>query len=117
MVARRLKELRTEHKLTQNDIAALLNISREAYCMYENQKRQLNYESLCILADYYHVTLDYLFGRSDRPDLTGPLGSEEKLLLEYYRAMDQRGRENVMGMAKVEYQRGIKRRDFSEPVI
>lgn len=85
--------------------------------MYENQKRQLNYESLCILADYYHVTLDYLFGRSDRPDLTGPLGSEEKLLLEYYRSMDQRGRENVMGMAKVEYQRGIKRREFSEPVL
>ena len=85
--------------------------------MYENQKRQLNYESLCILADYYHVTLDYLFGRSDRPDLTGPLGSEEKLLLEYYRAMDQRGRENVIGMAKVEYQRGIKRRDFSGTVI
>ncbi len=85
--------------------------------MYENQKRQLNYESLCILADYYHVTLDYLFGRSDRPDLTGPLGSEEKLLLEYYRGMDQRGRENVMGMAKVEYQRGIKRRDFPGPVI
>lgn len=82
--------------------------------MYENRKRQLNYESLCILADYYHVTLDYLFGRSDRTDLTGSLESEEKLLVEYYRAMDQRGRENVMVMAKVEYQRGIKSKDFSE---
>jgi len=117
VVARKLKELRIEHKLTQNQIAALLNISREAYCMYENQKRQLNYESLCVLADFYHVTLDYLLGRSDHPGLAEPLNREETMLLNYYRDLDERGRENILDMAKLEYKRAAKAKNFSESAI
>nr|WP_319487367.1 helix-turn-helix transcriptional regulator [uncultured Caproiciproducens sp.] len=117
MVARKLKELRTEHKLTQNEIATLLNISREAYCMYENEKRQLNYEALCFLADFYHVSLDYLFDRSDDPGHSEPMSKDEMMLLSYYRDLDERGRESILDMAKMEYKREMRGKKFSESAI
>ena len=107
MVATRLKELRKEHKLTQNTVSALLNISREAYSMYENNKRQLNYESLCIISNFYHVSLDYLFGRSDTPELLEALSKDESTLLLQYRELDARGKENVLAIARLEHERKI----------
>ncbi len=105
MVAQKLKELRTTHKLTQNDISALLNISREAYSMYENDKRQLNYESLCIISNFYQVSLDYLFGRTNTPALPTSLSKDEATLLSQYRELDVRGQENILAMTQLEYER------------
>ena len=112
MVAQRLKQLRAKHKLTQLEVASLLNISREAYSMYENQKRQLNYEALCILADYYHVSMDYLFGRTDTPEPSGKLSLEETVLLFQYRALDERGRETILDMTRLEYEREEKEKNL-----
>ena len=108
MVAQRLKELRIKHKLTQLEVASLLNISREAYSMYENEKRQLNNDALCIIADYYQVSIDYLFGRTDMPEPYGALSREETALLFQYRALDVRGQQNVLDITRLEYERGEK---------
>ena len=45
-----MKELRLERGLTQNEPAAVLRTSREAYSMYENGKRQLSCQALAQLA-------------------------------------------------------------------
>ena len=42
IIGQRLKELRTEANMTQEKIAKALNISREAYSLYETNKRQMN---------------------------------------------------------------------------
>jgi transcriptional regulator with XRE-family HTH domain len=117
MVAQKLKELRTEHKLTQNDVAALLNISREAYCMYENERRQLNYEALCIIARYYKVSLDYLFGRTGIRDLPAELTEDEEELLSQYRELDVRGQENILDMARMEYKRQTREKKFTGSAV
>lgn len=108
MVATKLKELRKEHKLTQNTVSALLNISREAYSMYENNKRQLNYESLCTISNFYNVSLDYLFGRSDTPELHEALSKDEFTLLLQYRELDARGKEIILAITRLEYERRDK---------
>ena len=59
----RLKELRTAKKLTQQEIANKLDISRVAYTNWENGNREPNYERLIEFADYYDVSTDYLLGR------------------------------------------------------
>ena len=102
------------HKLTQNDIAALLNISREAYSMYENDKRQLNYQSLCIISNYYHVSLDYLFGMTNTPELSTALSNDEATLLSQYRELDARGQENILDITRLEYERKNREKDFFE---
>ena len=61
----RLKLLREEKKLTQGDIAKMLNITTAAYSYYENEKRAMDTETASILANYFGVSIDYLLGKSD----------------------------------------------------
>ena len=61
----RLKLLREEKKLTQGDIAKMLNITTAAYSYYENEKRSLDTKSASILADFFGVSIDYLLGKTD----------------------------------------------------
>ncbi|MGI5929408.1 helix-turn-helix domain-containing protein [Pseudoflavonifractor sp.] len=103
MLGQRLRILRQSRRKTQSEIAELLNISRSAYALYEAGKRQLNYDSLVILADFYHVSLDYLFDRTDVPELQSSFTLEERRLLSRYRALDSRGRETVQALADAEY--------------
>lgn len=67
--AKRFKKLRTEHHLSQNDIAKALNLSRGTVTHWENEIRLPSLEVAIKLADYFNVSLDYLVGRSNRPDL------------------------------------------------
>ncbi len=61
----RLKQLREEHKFTQQDLAEHLHISIRQYRRYEKGDYEPNLETLIKLADYFSVSLDYLVGRSE----------------------------------------------------
>ncbi len=58
-----LISLRKAKKLTQEDVARYLNISRQAYCRYENDQREPSLDTLCKLADFYEESTDTLLGR------------------------------------------------------
>jgi transcriptional regulator with XRE-family HTH domain len=59
----RLKELREENGYTQETLAKKLNTSRSRIGMYEQGKRQPDFEMQEALADTFNVSIDYLFGR------------------------------------------------------
>ena len=63
MYYQRLRDLREDHDLTQKEIAAVLGIDQRVYSTYETGKREIPVHHLIKLADYYHVTTDYLLGR------------------------------------------------------
>ena len=63
---RRIRDLREDHDLTQQQVAALLGTSQTMYARYERGANELPIRHLITLADYYHVTTDYILGRSDR---------------------------------------------------
>lgn len=67
MLQDRLRELRTQKHLTQEQVADKLGITRPAYTAYEAGKRQPDYSSLRQLADLYGVTTDYLLGQNNTP--------------------------------------------------
>ena len=62
-IGKNLKLLRKQKNLTQNEIADVLNITRQAYCRYENDQRELPLDALCCLADFYGETTDFILGR------------------------------------------------------
>ncbi len=103
MLGRRIRDLRLASHATQNEIAQVLNISRSAYTLYETDKRELNFETLCRLADHFQVSADYLLGRTDNPRLSEELKPEERLLLERYRELDSRGKDTVQTLLRYEY--------------
>ena len=61
----RIRELREDHDLTQAKIGAKIGVSQRTYAHYEAGDRMIPPEILCALADYYHVSVDYLLGRTD----------------------------------------------------
>lgn len=81
-IAQRLKELREYHVMTQAEVAARLNISSAAIGNYERGAREPGIEELILLADFFHVSLDYLVGRIDNP----VNGRKKKII--HYAVMD-----------------------------
>lgn len=65
MVRDRLRNLRNEKDLTQQDLADFLGITRPAYTAYESGRRQPDNETLSKLADFFGVSVDYLLGRTN----------------------------------------------------
>lgn len=59
-LANNLRFLRAKHKLTQDDLSSLLNISRQAYSNYETSKRTPDLDSLLHISRFYRITLDEL---------------------------------------------------------
>ena len=61
----RLRDLREDRDLTQKEVAAVLGIDQRVYSNYETGKRELPSRLAVALADYYNVSTDYLFGRTN----------------------------------------------------
>ena len=64
MQFQRIEDLRVDQDLTQPQVADILGCQREVYRRYEKGTRTIPVEFLIQLADYYHVSIDYLVGRS-----------------------------------------------------
>lgn len=73
----RLLELRKKHKLTQTQLAEKLFMTQHCYSSYETGRTEPNIETLCKIADFYNVTLDYLVGR-EYNDEVGYLSPDKK---------------------------------------
>lgn len=61
----RIRNLREDSDLTQQQVADKLFITRSAYSNYENGSRAFPLEILCGLADIFGTSVDYLIGRTD----------------------------------------------------
>lgn len=67
--AEALKRFRADFNLTQQQAADSGQVFRQAYQRYEYGTREPVLSVLCKLADAYNVSLDYLVGRSDVPQV------------------------------------------------
>lgn len=65
MYYRRIRDLRVDSDLKQKEIASVLGIDQRVYSNYETGKREIPVHLLVALADYYHVTTDYILNRTD----------------------------------------------------
>ncbi|TYP68895.1 helix-turn-helix domain-containing protein [Paenibacillus methanolicus] len=64
-LAERIYELRIESRLTQDETAARLGISRMALSHFETRKRRPGILMLDTIADHFNVSTDYLLGRTN----------------------------------------------------
>ncbi len=61
----RIKGLREDNDLTQEELGKTLKISQRSYSFYETGQRSIPIEVICDLADFYHTTTDYILCRTD----------------------------------------------------
>ena len=65
MQIQRIRDLREDNDLTQQQVADKLFITRSAYSNYENGSRAFPLDILSKLADIYGTSVDYLIGRTN----------------------------------------------------
>lgn len=64
---KRLRDLREDHDLTQQQVADILGTSQTMYARYERAANEMPIRHLITLADFYHVSTDYILMRTDDP--------------------------------------------------
>ena len=64
-----LKKLRLQKNKTQLNVQMDTGIEQALLSKYESGKRIPPTDTLIILADYYNVSMDYIMGRTDNPEI------------------------------------------------
>lgn len=68
MYLSKLRDLREDNDLTQQQLADYLYVAQATYSEYERGKISIPSEILWELADFYKTSTDYLIGRTDNPE-------------------------------------------------
>lgn len=97
-LAARLRQLRRERRLTQEEAAAGIGVARPTYTGYETGQDPPGRETLKRLADFYGVTLDELYrGVAARPQPAELVEDpDESALLSLWRSLDEPGKRRFL---------------------
>lgn len=68
-VYKRIRDLREDKDLTQKKMGEILSCSQRVYSNYERGELDIPTEILIKLANYYDVSVDYILGRTDKPEV------------------------------------------------
>lgn len=79
MFGDRLRELREESGMTQEELGKLLSVTKQAVYSYEKGENEPNIDALVKLGDIFGVSLDYLLGRTKQKE---NLCIKDRLILE-----------------------------------
>lgn len=97
----KLLELRKNSKLSQDETSKKLGILRATYANYEAGKTQPDIETLCQIADYYGVSLDYLCDHKTKAvELPPNLSDDDKQAIFAYIALPELKRAVIRGEIK-----------------
>jgi len=105
----RLKQLRNNANLTQQDVARLLGVERSTYVKYERGQSDPPTATLVRLADYFGVSVDFIIGRAceqvPAPVPVAPVVSEADMrLLSMFHALDSMAQARILNALDFEYQ-------------
>ncbi len=65
----KLREIRKKYGISQLKLALELNTSQNTISRYETGDREPGITELIKIADYFNVSIDYLVGRTDKPEI------------------------------------------------
>lgn len=65
----RLRDLREDMDLTQEQLVQILQMHKTTYTNYEQGKREPPFELIIKLAQLYQVSIDYIAGLTDNPTI------------------------------------------------
>lgn len=98
----RLKDLREDKDLFQEDVAKVLNITRQQYQLYESGNREIKFHLVIKLAEFYGVSVDYIAGlTNDKRGLTrSDLAEDETALIKAFRSFTERQKGRIEQVIK-----------------
>lgn len=64
---KKVRDLREDKDLTQQELAAMLHLTQATYSRYETGDLDIPTGILIRLSKFYNVSIDYLLGQTDNP--------------------------------------------------
>ena len=106
----RIKELREEKNLFQDDLAKALGTTRTAISFYENNQRKLTSEIIIKLAEFFDVSTDYLLGKSDERNIIEDTRIKVGLNTEDYKEITDEQKRQIEEFARFILKDNLKKR-------
>ena len=94
----RLKALREARKLTMQELADKLGVSKSMISYYEKGKKTPSVKTIDKMADTLNVSVDYLIGKSDAFDGSESTSKEAKDFMEKFEKLDPAKKEALIKM-------------------
>lgn len=98
-LSQKLKLLRAEHNMTQEQLAAQINVARATISGYETRDRQPSHEKLTSIAEAFQVSVDFLLDNDDNASSTEFSLLQEHLLDErvftLYKELSRASKEDI----------------------
>lgn len=95
----RTKALIADHDISQKILAVSIKLSESKLSHYLTGKYEMPSRTVLEIAQYFHVTTDYLLGLTDDPKPPLALSSQERELIERSRTLSREHRELLCGIA------------------
>ena len=69
IISERIEALRTSEGLSQKELARELGLSKDIVARWANENTRIKLKYIVALYDYFNVSIDYLFGKTDKTHL------------------------------------------------
>lgn len=95
-----LKELRMEHKMSQETLGNIIGVSQQTINKYENHSTEPDIATLIKLANCFNVSVDYLIGNTTERHKCEPvkeyaLNAEEQIFVKSFRQIDDAEKKSI----------------------
>lgn len=118
-VGARIKSLRESKKMTQLDLATLINVSKANMSKYESGLVEPNLEIMNHLCDIFDVSLDYLSGRSSYREISNdtkskPLTPTQQKLIDFSANLSEEQIQDVLDY--IEFKKYKREKGNKQPI-
>ena len=103
LINKRLRQLRVQAGMTQQQTADLLDVSISTYGRYERSDISIGIDKLCMLADFYKVSMNYLLKGTYISSFDVPFGISVDFC-QKYNELDVHARMFINALVDFEYQ-------------
>lgn len=99
MIGERIKELRIKNNMTQQDLAQIVGLTSTGVSYWESGKAKPDSTMINKLADYFNVSIDFLYGKND---LNSELNKDEEMSILFRKAtqLEDNKKEKLKGILK-----------------
>lgn len=91
-----IRSLRTQRKMTQVELAKLLNVAQNTVSYWEKGKTEPDFETITRLSEIFGVSADYLLGRTAEKPITPPRGVKIPVLGDVQAGLPIEAIENII---------------------
>ena len=92
----KIKDLIDDRDIKQKALAKYLNMSESTLSNYVTGRNEIPLAVLVQIADYFHVTTDYLLGRTEEQAEPFPVSQGERAMLTDFRALSREQKELIV---------------------